>query len=78
MLQVELGLLANGSIRVQRRLDAVPQHSHVHGCGGRGVCCVGGGACKLSLSLSGPVRCGQAVGCGRLHCCRGGLVLLGA
>jgi hypothetical protein len=72
MLQVELGLLANGGIRVQRRLDAVPQHSHVHGCGGWGACCVGDGAGKRSAS----VRCGQAVGCGRLHWCRGGLVSL--
>jgi hypothetical protein len=31
MLEVELGLLADGSIGVERRLDAVPQHAHVHG-----------------------------------------------
>jgi hypothetical protein len=34
MLEVELRLLSNGSIRVERRLDAVPQHARVHGRGG--------------------------------------------
>jgi hypothetical protein len=34
MLEVELGLLSDGSIGVERRLDAVPQHGHVHGHGG--------------------------------------------
>lgn len=31
MLEVELGLLSDGSIRVKGRLDAVPEHSDVHG-----------------------------------------------
>ena len=31
MLEVELGLLSNGGIRVERRLDPVPQAGNVHG-----------------------------------------------
>lgn len=34
MLEIQLGLLANGCVRVQSRLDAVPQTSYVHGCYG--------------------------------------------
>ena len=30
MLQVELGLLSDGGIRVERRLDAVPQAGNIH------------------------------------------------
>jgi len=31
MLEIELGLLSNGGIRVESRLDPVPQAGNVHG-----------------------------------------------
>jgi hypothetical protein len=42
MLEVELGLLSDGSIGVKRCLDAIPQHGHVHGHGGMAgrACCL--------------------------------------
>jgi hypothetical protein len=33
MLEVKLGLLSDGGIRVERRLDPVPQAGYVHLCG---------------------------------------------
>jgi len=32
MLQVEFCLLSDGGVRVEGRLNAVPQHSDIHGC----------------------------------------------
>jgi hypothetical protein len=31
MLEVEFGLLSDGSIRVKRRLNAIPEHGDIHG-----------------------------------------------
>lgn len=42
MLEIELGLLADGCIGVESRLDAVSQHVDIHGCGG-----------QISLRISG-------------------------
>ena len=71
MLEVEFGLLSNGSIGVKGRLDAVPQHAHVHGrnrvssvaccvpviwqTSSRGRCGVGGASAMLSSKFR-PAR----------------------
>jgi hypothetical protein len=54
MLEVELGLLSDGSIGVERRLDAVPQYGHVHGRGGRagrGCCLLDDIMCRRALAV---------------------------
>jgi hypothetical protein len=32
MLEIELGLLSDGGIRIERRLDPVPQAGYIHLC----------------------------------------------
>jgi hypothetical protein len=55
MLEIELGLLSDGSIGVERRLDAVPQYGHVHGHGG---------VSRRACSLVDDISCRRALAVG--------------
>ena len=70
MLQVELGLLSNGGIWVERRLDAVSQAGNVHGC----ECVEMSGQRSLELSDT-QGRCGVGGG-GGVSSGRGPLLLV--
>jgi hypothetical protein len=63
MLEVELGLLSDGSIGVESRLDAVPQHGHVHGHGAR----AGGAGGILDISSRRALAVGAVWAAGVLR-----------
>ena len=67
MLEIEFGLLSDGSVRVERRLDPVPQAGNVHGCEyvSRTAAYSGDG---LEKTTSGCGEKGQW-GFGRDYCC---------
>jgi hypothetical protein len=59
MLEVELGLLSYGGIRVERRLDAIPQHVDIHGRSGSRAW---GGLAVCEMSLEKDCRVGALEG----------------
>ena len=54
MLQVELGLLSDGGVRIEGGLDTIPQAGNIHGreCWSRFVC----GVSAIGRELRGSVR----------------------